>query len=518
MPRPKRHRSKLLGHVDAVRVKTPYQHLVHVARTRFGFPPAEAEEVAHKAEAVLAELVGRADNQVLFAGQASHRKGDPAAVEVRLSPFAYEDLELLGEFGLAAMQLGRLARLVEEAEDQGALLSRDDLGLLCAITVRSIGVRLGALAEGGVRVAVAGVSRRRRAGLRRQAEAMRRVLAGEAPAEVRRELAIAASSWARIRFDFARVASAGRRRRPAASGVSPALVADYQAVAAAAAGSEALARLVAEFSHPGLRRRSSGDPVADFARELRSEHGLSPAAARALVGELRRLAEEARGERAAGAVVFWAVAATEPAGRALVECELVPVTLQLVDPEDEGVWGRHATRGLKWARVLRLSGQAWSQGAYLSQADLAFLLGVDAGVIGRLAAAHPTVVVPTRGNMADMGPGLTHAERIIRLFLEGYTETEIKARTGHTYASIERYLLTFAKVVLLTERGLPPPLIRRAIGCSSRLVASYLRLYAEHDQPDYAWALMAVRRLGEAHPEPETSGAKRGISNRAGRR
>jgi len=74
--------------------------------------------------------------------------------------------------------------------------------------------------------------------------------------------------------------------------------------------------------------------------------------------------------------VFWAVAATE-----LAECELVPVILDLVDPEDGGTCGRHATRALKWGRVLRLSGPAWSQGAYLSQADLAFLVGVDAGVI-----------------------------------------------------------------------------------------------------------------------------------------
>jgi hypothetical protein len=219
-------------------------------------------------------------------------------------------------------------------------------------------------------------------------------------------------------------------------------------------------------------------------------------------------------------VVFWAVAATEPAGRPLADCELVPVTLELVDPDDSGVWERHATRALKWARVLRLSGQAWVQGAYLSQGDLAFLVGVDVGVIGRLVAAHPTVVLPTRGNMADMGPGLTHAQKIVRLYLEGYTETEIKARTGHTYASIERYLLTFAKVVLLTERGLPAALIRRTIGCSSKLVASYLALYAEFDKPDYAWALMAVRRLGEAHPDQNAKaegGVKKGV-RRQGRR
>jgi hypothetical protein len=370
--------------------------------------------------------------------------------------------------------MGRLARLVEEAEDQDGLLSRDDLGLLAAITVRSIGVRLGALCDEGVRLVIAGASGRRRGGLRRQAEAVRRVLAGQAPEVVRRELAIAASSWTRIRFDFARLAATkrGRAARAAALGVGPALAADYQAVAAEAAGSEALARLVAEFAQPVPAKSRSAGVEADFARELRAEHGLSPAAARALCAELRRLATEATGERAAGAVVFWAVAATEPAGRPLADCELVPVTLELVHPDDSGVWERHATRALKWARVLRLSGQAWVQGAHLSQGDLAFLVGVDVGVIGRLVAAHPTVVLPTRGNMADMGPGLTHAQKIVRLYLEGYTETEIKARTGHTYASIERYLLTFAKVVLLTERGLPAALIRRTIGCSSKLVAS----------------------------------------------
>ena len=524
MPRPKRHRSKILDQVGAVTVKTPYQHLVQLGRARFGFAPVEAEEVAHRAEAVLASLVERADNHVLFAAQASHRKGDVSTVEVCLSPFAYEDLELLGEFGLATMQLGRLARLVEEAEDQGGLLTRDDLGLLTAITVRSIGVRLGALCDQGLRLVIAGASQRRRGGMRRQAEAMRRVLAGQAPDVVRRELAIAASSWTRIRFQFARLATVKRAwaKTAAALGVAAGLAVDYRTVAAEAVGSEALTRLLAEFSHPTAARGGSGGPEADFARELRTEHGLSPAAARALCAELGRLAEQTTGERAAGAVVFWAVAATEPAGRPLCDCELVPVTLDLVHPDDGDVWQRHATRALKWTRVLRLSGQAWVQGAYLSQADLAFLMGVDVGVIGRLVSAHPTVVLPTRGNMADMGPGLTHAQKIVRLFLEGYTETEIKARTGHTYASIERYLLTFAKVVLLTERGLPAPLIRRTIGCSTKLVASYLALYAQFDKPDYAWALMAVRRLGEAHPRPRRTpgprreARKKGVSSSGG--
>jgi len=54
-------------------------------------------------------------------------------------------------------------------------------------------------------------------------------------------------------------------------------------------------------------------------------------------------------------VVFWAVAATEPAGRPLADCELVPVTLELVDPDDSGVWERHATRALKSTRGYKIA-------------------------------------------------------------------------------------------------------------------------------------------------------------------
>lgn len=517
MPRPKRHRSKVLDQVASVRVKTVHQHLVHLGHARFGFAPAEAEEVAYKAEAFLGHLQPRGENQILYRAQTSHRKGAVPSLEIRLSPFASEDLEVLGEFGLSTAQLGRLARLLDEAEAEGALLTRDDLGLLTGITVRSIGVRLRALGEAGIRLGLAGGARRFRGGLHRHACAIRRVLAGESPEEVRRDFAISPSVWVRIRFEFARVVSLpeGRSLDEAAAGwgIPAGLASDYGEVAAEARGIEALVHLVADFPQVGDVSRW-GDPEEDFAEELRSEHDLSPAGARAFLEELRRLGREGARERDAGAVVFYAVAATEPAGRALEACELVPVTLTYLASGDEEAWERYATRALKWTRVLRLTGEAWSQGAYLSQADLAFLLGVHPGVIQRLARTHPEVVLPTRGNMADMGPGLTHAQRIIRLYLEGFTETEIKARTGHTYASIERYLLTFAKVVVLTERGLPPPLIRRAIGCSSRLVAAYLELYHEHDSPDYAWALMAFRRLAEAHPD---GGGKKGARKEVSR-
>lgn len=96
-----------------------------------------------------------------------------------------------------------------------------------------------------------------------------------------------------------------------------------------------------------------------------------------------------------------------------------------------------------------------------------------------------------------MGSTLTHAEKIVALFMDGYTETEIKRRTGHSYDSIERYLWDFARVAYLAERGMPLPAIRQALALSRRLVERYLELYRRFSNPDYAFRMARVRRMAE---------------------
>lgn len=70
---------------------------------------------------------------------------------------------------------------------------------------------------------------------------------------------------------------------------------------------------------------------------------------------------------------------------------------------------------------------------------------------------HPKVVLPIRGRVTDMGPTLSHAEKIIRLYMDGYTETEIVRRTGHSYESIERYLIDFARLSTAWTWACPYP-------------------------------------------------------------
>lgn len=150
---------------------------------------------------------------------------------------------------------------------------------------------------------------------------------------------------------------------------------------------------------------------------------------------------------------------------------------------------------MKWQRILRYTGEAKAQGAYLSQPDLAFLLGVHPSVIQRLMSENRKVLVPTRGNLADMGPGISHMVRIVELYLQGYTETQIKHRTGHSYESIEAYLKTFATYVGLYDRGLPLPLIRKVMGRSLRLIKTCASLYERFNLPEYQWILTRIRQI-----------------------
>ena len=81
--------------------------------------------------------------------------------------------------------------------------------------------------------------------------------------------------------------------------------------------------------------------------------------------------------------------------------------------------------------------------------------------------------------------------------MDGYTETEIKHRTGHSYDSIERYLFDFSRVICLTERGMPLPAIRQATAMSRRVVTKYLTLYERFNHPDFAFRMARVRRMVE---------------------
>ncbi len=184
-----------------------------------------------------------------------------------------------------------------------------------------------------------------------------------------------------------------------------------------------------------------------------------------------------------GRLKLLVVAAHEPAGKSMADCQKVSVTLTLdAGREDMEVRQRDGIAGVRHARLLRLAVEARDQGGLLSYEDLAYrLLNCAVRTIIRDARAlrGRDLEVPTRGQQQDIGPGQCHRVQAVRLYLQGLQPNEIARRLYHTLGSIENYLTTFARVVFLAAKGYDDDAIAFIIRRSSALVADYRRLYEE---------------------------------------
>jgi len=213
---------------------------------------------------------------------------------------------------------------------------------------------------------------------------------------------------------------------------------------------------------------------------LRTRYAFSPAMAEVLAEDalyLRTLV--APGSRQDGQIVWYAVKDTEPAGKALKDCEYVSVTLTLYHPDDIAYRHQHGLLELRRRVLKRISDEAVAQGAPLTQEDLGTILlmarGTVADHIAMLEARGEMVI--TRAHLTDAGRAVTHKRPIIEMFLLGVAETEIALRTGHTLASVETYINGLLRVALPHREGDAPQLISRITGFSPFLVKEYIALY-----------------------------------------
>lgn len=496
-------RQRLVTQAASLEAKGLFNYLVSEIKLRREVSLEEAIIIARDVQQYLEQnLLRRAPGQIEFPaveGRDNHRKrsrSDQPERLVKLTVVAEEDIELMSEFGTVALQRGRIARLIEESYHQGAILDGPRLSVLILETNRGLRRNLKHFWDRGVLLPVCGMRRENRALMKalRAVLALELYLGGEDLNRVRQNLCISSGRWQRWWRDFKAVLRGEPVSQPAE------VIAAWQEIGFRYRNTPELQAWLGLEEKESTGGSTSVTPRV-FYEILRRRHGYSPAAAENFLDELHELAASLnREERAGGQIIYNAVAAHEPAGRRLSACALVPVALDYVTPQDWELANRDNAKTLKWARLTRFAMQAKNQGASLTQPDLALLLGLSTKAIQGLCKRRPNVVLPTRGITADMGPALSHADKIIRLYMDGYTETEVVRRTGHSYDSVERYLLDFAKVVYLTGQGLPLPAIRKVLGFSRRLVEKYLALYREFAGPDYLFTMAKIRRLALAHP------------------
>ncbi|MFA5295278.1 MAG: DUF1670 domain-containing protein [Methanoregulaceae archaeon] len=158
-------------------------------------------------------------------------------------------------------------------------------------------------------------------------------------------------------------------------------------------------------------------------------------------------------DRSDGQLLYRVIPIDVPPGVEVSKIKTLPVRLTLYDPSDLEVVIK-STVDLQRHRIIRITNEAYDQGGALTQADLSILLGESLRTISSRIAELKTegIIVPTRGNKKDIGPGISHQVTIVELYLKGHDFTDIKRRTRHSSESISRYLNDFAKVACLEER------------------------------------------------------------------
>lgn len=232
-------------------------------------------------------------------------------------------------------------------------------------------------------------------------------------------------------------------------------------------------------------RMESKNPYQGLFNELKEEYGLSPIEAKALVKRVEQFKEEmSSGVRNNNQIVRQVVSKGEPAGKRIRDCRLVPVILTMNFNGEEKVEDQSGLSHLKRIKVHQLAWEAYEQGGLLSYEDIESILGISISTIKRYIRQYKTegIIVPTRGQIEDIGPGITHKEKIIELLVKGYTYSEVMIQTAHTEASVENYEKKFVRVSYFHREGKNKLLIRTLTGYSEGLIDSYIELYTRYSE------------------------------------
>jgi DNA-binding CsgD family transcriptional regulator len=242
---------------------------------------------------------------------------------------------------------------------------------------------------------------------------------------------------------------------------------------------------------PSFFDRMSAKTVGSLlCAHLQGHYRLSPAAAGGLAADLLRYAQllDQPGRRD-GQIIYHGVALDQPPGKPLLACCKVPVRLTLFGADDLD-WFRQLGRPAFTGRVMaRLAREAVDQGAALSVEDEAWLLRISPRTVKRYRRqlARDGVELPLRGDLTDAGPSMTHRDPIVKLFLLGYSESEIALRCQHRIECVESYIYDFLRVGLLAQEAKAPGTICRVVKLSLSKVQAIVHLYHRlRDDPDYA--------------------------------
>lgn len=220
----------------------------------------------------------------------------------------------------------------------------------------------------------------------------------------------------------------------------------------------------------------------EFLYELINSYELSPKLSEQILISAKTSLLRTR-ELREGQVVGIVVGLDEKSGKPVEKMKKKKVVLTLNNGlEDMTVLGQFGRAGLRQIIIQRITVEAIEQGGVLSQEDLSYYLNCSKRTIKRdiQAIRKRGITVTTRGVLHNIGRGQTHKAKIIKLYLEDYTYSEIKRKTRHSIGSIKRYLESFSKVLMAKHFGINNLSELSSItGLSKYLLEQYIQIISD---------------------------------------
>ena len=231
-----------------------------------------------------------------------------------------------------------------------------------------------------------------------------------------------------------------------------------------------------------LNRRQIKSSEGEFIWELENSYELSPRLSSLILMTAKEclvkdyLLKE-------GQIEVTVIEIEQRAGKAIEKIEKKKVRLTIDNGiEDIEVLKEFGRIALRQIKIQRITEEAIAQGGVLSQEDLGKYLSCTVRTIQRdiKQIKNKGIEVVTRGYLHNIGRGQTHKVKIIGMYLDGKTYSEIKLKTRHSAGAIKRYLESFIKVLMSQSRGVyKAKEISVVTGISETLVKQYTELIKE---------------------------------------
>jgi hypothetical protein len=274
------------------------------------------------------------------------------------------------------------------------------------------------------------------------------------------------------------------------------------------------ARHRSQFRSAEYRRLKKKTKEEEFVDTLHREFELSPKVSYGVLELVEGMFFNKRvpGE---GQIRYTAVDSNEGAGKTIDEMKKVTIVLTRDVPSDDEIRQKYGDSSKRTVQILRMTEEAFDQGALLTQEDLGKILEVSSRTIRRdvIDVMKKNVRLYLRGLQRDIGKGVSHKIWIVGLYLQQKTYSEIERITGHSTGAIKQYLNDFSRILMATERGIESASeIGFYVGRSAHLVNEYLDLIARAQKDKQQRGCLAGIKSQMRHLERPIPAKKKDIS------